>query len=332
MRVSVRYPRDDMITCRHYREGVLKEEAFDPTTVSDLIQEAGARVWLDLADPTEEELALIQEEFDLHELAMEDTRVRGQRPKVEVYDGYFFLVMHGLSLGPEDELVDSEIHAFAGHRFLITIRYEPVFDITEVLKRWDRQTELTHEGGGFLLYALLDEVVDGYFTIVERFEDIGEELEDEVFADEPVPDVQERIFKLKRRVVQFRRLVMPLREVIDLMQEQPGFVTDALGPYYRDIQDHVIRTIEFLDNIRDLATSALEALISQISNRMNVVMKRLTAWASIILVPTLIAGIYGMNFGNMPELRWHLGYYGALALMAGAAVALYVMFKKRDYF
>jgi magnesium transporter len=321
-----------MITCRYYHEGVLKEKAFDPTTVSDLLQVAGARIWLDLADPTEQELELIQEEFGLHELAMEDTRVRGQRPKVEMYDGYFFLVMHGLSLGPDDDLIDSEIHAFAGHRFLITLRYEPVFAIDEVLKRWDRQTELTHEGGGFLLYALLDEVVDGYFTIVERFEDIGEELEDEVFADEPPPDVQERIFKLKRRVVQFRRLVMPLREVIDLMQEQPGFVTDALGPYYRDIQDHVIRTIEFLDNIRDLATSALEALISQLSNRMNVVMKRLTAWASIILVPTLIAGIYGMNFTNMPELKFHLGYYGALALMLGAAVALYINFKKRDYF
>ena len=321
-----------MITCRHYRGGVLREEAFDPTIVSDLIAEPGARVWLDLADPTEEELALIQEEFGLHELAMEDTRVRGQRPKVEVYDGYFFLVMHGLRLSEEDELVDSEIHAFAGHRFLITLRYDPVFDISEVLRRWDRQTELTHEGGGFLLYALVDEVVDEYFSIVERLEDIGEELEDEVFADEPRQDVQERIFKLKRRAVQFRRLVMPLREVLDLMQEQPGFVTEKLGPYYRDVADHVIRTLEFVDSIRDLSTSALEALISQASNRMNIVMKRLTAWASIILVPTLIAGIYGMNFHDMPELKWHLGYYGALALMVGAAVGLYIMFKKRDYF
>jgi magnesium transporter len=321
-----------MITCRHYRGGKLEEEAFDPTKVSDLLQEPGARVWLDLADPTEEELALIQEEFGLHELAMEDTRVRNQRPKVEVYEGYFFLVMHGLALDKDDELVDSEIHAFAGHRFLITLRYAPVFDISEVLRRWDRQTELTYEGGGFLLYALVDEVVDGYFNVVERLEDIGEDLEDEVFADEPAPDVQERIFKLKRRAVQFRRLVMPLREVLDLMQEQPGFVTDKLGPYYRDVADHVIRTLEFVDSIRDLSTSALEALISQASNRMNAAMKRLTAWASIILVPTLIAGIYGMNFRDMPELKWHLGYYGALGLMAAAGIGLYVMFKKRDYF
>jgi magnesium transporter len=321
-----------MITCRHYRGGELKEEAFDPSRVSDLLQEAGARVWLDLEDPSEQELSLIQEEFGLHELAMEDTRVRGQRPKVEVYGSYFFLVMHGLSLDPEDELIDSEIHAFAGHRFLITLRYQPVFDIAEVLRRWDRQTELTYEGGGFLLYALVDEVVDGYFTVIERFEDIGEDLEDAVFEDEPAPDVQERIFKLKRRVVQFRRLVMPLRDVLDLMQEQPGFVTEKLGPYYRDVADHVIRTLEFVDNIRDLATSALEALISQVSNRLNIVMKRLTAWASIILVPTLIAGIYGMNFLNMPELKWHFGYYMALGLMVLSAFLLYRMFKKRDYF
>jgi magnesium transporter len=320
-----------MITCRHYREGVLKEEAFDPQRVSDLIQEAGARVWLDLADPTEEELALIQEEFGLHELAMEDVRVRGQRPKVEVYDGYFFVVMHGLALGPDDELVDSELHAFAGHRFLITLRYPPIFDITEVLKRWDRQPELTHEGGGFLLYALLDEVVDGYFAVVERWEDMADDHEDEVFADPPPMDIQERIFKLKRRVITFRRLVMPLREVLDLMQEQPGFVTDLLAPYYRDVADHVIRALEFVDNLRDLLTSALDALISQTSNRLNVVMKQLTAWASIILVPTLVAGIYGMNFVHMPELHWRFGYAYALGLMLVSGLILFRMFRKRDW-
>jgi magnesium transporter len=321
-----------VITCRRYQEGVLKEQDFDPTAVSELIQERGMRIWLDLADPTEQELALIQEEFGLHELAMEDTRMRGQRPKVEVYDGYFFLTMHALTLDANDELIDSEIHAFAGHRFLITLRYQPVFDIAEVLRRWDRQTELTYEGGGFLLYALLDEVVDGYFSVIERFEDVGEELEDEVFSDEAATDIQERIFKLKRRVVTYRRLVMPLREVLDLMQEQPGFVTDPLRPYYRDVADHVIRTLEFADNLRDLATSALEAQISQVSNRLNIVMKRLTAWASIILVPTLIAGIYGMNFVHMPELKWHFGYYLALGLMVVAALLLYRGFKKRDYF
>jgi magnesium transporter len=320
-----------MITCRLYREGILKEEAFDPARASELITESGARVWLDLEEPTYEELALIQDEFGLHPLAIEDTRNRNQRPKVDVYEDYFFVVMHGLTLDSNDELVDSEVHAFAGHRYLITLRYAPAFDLTNVLKRWDRQPELTGEGGGFLLYVLLDEIVDAYFDLIERYEDLSEDIEDRVFADEPDPDVQEAIFRLKRRVVVFRRLVIPLREVLDLVQEQPGFVTQKLGPYYRDVADHVIRTLEFADNIRDLLTSVLEAQLSQVSNRLNLVMKRLTSWAAIILVPTLIAGIYGMNFVHMPELNWRFGYAYALGLMALFMFLLYRMFKKRDW-
>ncbi len=320
-----------MITCRLYRDGILKEKEFDPTRASDLIQETGTRVWLDLEEPTDDELAMIQEEFGLHPLAIEDTRNRNQRPKVDVYEGYFFVVVHGLTLDANDELVDSEVHAFAGHRYLITLRYTPAFDLSEVLKRWDRQPELTGEGGGFLLYVLLDEVVDDYFSLIERYEDLSEDIEDRVFADEPDPGVQEAIFRLKRRVVVLRRLVIPLREVLDLVQEQPGFVTQKLAPYYRDVADHVIRTLEFADNIRDLLTSALEAQLSQVSNRLNQVMKRLTSWAAIILVPTLVAGIYGMNFDNMPELHWHFGYAWALGLMAISMVVLYRMFKRRDW-
>jgi magnesium transporter len=320
-----------MITCRLYKEGVLKEKAFDPQRVSDYIDESGARVWLDVADPSEEELLLIGKEFSLHPLSIEDTHRRNQRPKLDVFPNYFFVAMHGFSIDASGGLVDSEIHAFAGHRFLVTLRYDPPFDITNVLERWDRHPELTNEGGGFLLYALLDEVVDGYFDVIERVQDIGEDIEDRVFADDPDPDVQEDIFHLKRQVVRFRRLVVPLREVVDLVQEQPGFVTEPLQPYYRDVADHVIRTMEFVDAARDLLTSALEALLSQVSNRLNVVMKRLTSWAAIVLVPTLIAGIYGMNFIHMPELRWRFGYAYALGVMALSMILLYRMFKKRDW-
>jgi magnesium transporter len=320
-----------MITCRLYKEGLLKEKEFDPERVSDLIQESGARVWLDVANPSDEELHLIGKEFSLHPLSIEDTHNRNQRPKLEVFPSYFFVAMHGMSVDSSNQLVDSEIHAFAGHRFLVTLRYDPPFDITGVLKRWDRQPELTNEGGGFLLYALLDEVVDGYFDVIERFQDIGEDIEDRVFADKPDPTVQEDIFHLKRQVVKFRRLVIPLREVVDLVQEQPGFVTPALGPYYRDVADHVIRSMEFADGARDLLTTALEAQLSQVSNRLNVVMKQLTSWAAIVLVPTLIAGIYGMNFDHMPELHWRFGYAYALGLMAVSMILLYRMFKKRDW-
>ncbi|MGQ0669219.1 MAG: magnesium/cobalt transporter CorA [Actinomycetota bacterium] len=320
-----------MITCRLYQDGKLKEEAFGPASISDLLEDERARVWLDIDEPTEADLAMIQEEFGLHPLAIEDARHRGQRPKVDVYEGYFHVVVYALSLDDEDELVEGEIHAFAGKAFLITLRYAPVFDLKGVIERGDRQPELTSEGGGFLLYALLDEVVDDYFSIVDRLEDRGEQIEDRVFAPAPDADVQQDIFRLKREVVAFRRLVIPLREVLDLVQEQPGFVTQALGPYYRDVADHVIRVMEFVDNVRELLTAALEAQLSQVSNRLNQVMRSVTSWGAIILVPTLVAGIYGMNFENMPELGWLLGYPFALALMGLSAFVLYRVFKRRDW-
>ncbi|MBI2238003.1 MAG: magnesium/cobalt transporter CorA [Actinobacteria bacterium] len=320
-----------MITCRLYRDGEVKEEAFDPARVSDLLEDESTRLWLDIEGPTEADLAMIQEEFSLHPLAIEDAKHREQRPKVDVFQDSFSVVLYGLALDERDELVESEMHAFAGARFLVTLRFSPAFDLTGVIERWDRQPELTSEGGGFLLYALLDEVVDGYFTVIDRYEDLADEIEDRVFAEEADPEVQQDIFRLKREVVAFRRLVIPLREVLDLVQEQPGFVTQVLGPYYRDVADHVIRVLEFTDNVRELLTAALEAQLSQVSNRLNVIMKQLTSWAAIVLVPTLIAGIYGMNFANMPELDWRFGYPMALGLMVASAAVLYRVFKKRDW-
>ena len=328
--MALRYPRFDVITCRLYRSGTLAEDGFDPARVSDHLEDPDSLVWLDLEDPTDEELALIEEEFALHPLAVEDARHRGQRPKVEVYDKYFFLVMHAVQL-KDGELRDQEVHAFVGPNYLVTLRYAPAFDLKPVLRRWERQQELTQEGGGFLLYALLDEVVDGYFNVVERFEDDSESVEEQVFADETRPDTQERIFRLKKQVIEFRRLVMPLREVLDLLQGEPRVVTGTLAAYYRDVADHIIRVLEFIDNVRELLTTALEAYLSQVSNRLNTVMKQLTSWAAIILVPTLIAGIYGMNFRHMPELNWLLGYPFALGLMAVSATTLYVVFKRRGW-
>jgi magnesium transporter len=313
-----------------YRSGTLAKEGFDPARVSDHLEEPDSLVWLDLEDPTDEELAMLQEEFGLHPLAVEDARHRGQRPKVEVYEKYFFLVMHAVQL-KEGELSDQEVHAFVGTNYLVTLRYAPAFDLKPVLQRWEKQQELTKEGGGFLLYAFLDEIVDGYFDVVERLEDVSEGIEEQVFSEKVSSDIQEQIFLLKKRVIEFRRLVMPLREVLDLIQEEPRVVTSALSAYYRDVADHVIRTLDFIENVRDLLTTALQAHASQVGNRLNVVMKQLTSWAGIILVPTLIAGIYGMNFRHMPELNWLLGYPFALGLMAISGFTLYVAFKRRGW-
>jgi magnesium transporter len=320
-----------MIACRHYRDGELREEGFDPARISEILEEQDSRVWLDVAEPTTEEIDLIQREFDLHPLVLEDLEHRGQRAKLEVYDRYYFMTIHGLSLSDDGELVDHEVHLLSSEHFLVTVRFPPPFDLSEARRRWDRQPELTAEGAAFLAYVVLDEIVDDYFDLVDHFEDRAEELEDRVFADEPDPTVQQDIFKLKRKVVQFRRLVGPLRPAMDRVMEQTRFVNPGLTPYFRDVADHVIRVLEFIDNIRELLAASLEAQISQVSNRTNQIMKQVASWSAIILLPTLIAGIYGMNFDHMPELPWLLGYPFALGLMAVSAGLLFRMFRRRDW-
>jgi magnesium transporter len=321
-----------VITCREVQHGALGEERrFDREAVERARAE-GRHVWLDVTDPDADELRELQRTFGLHELAIEDTLNWGQRSKVEFYSDYVFIVLHGLALDADDRLVDSEIHLFASSTgYVITVRRPPVFDVGPVARRTARDPELAAEGIGFLLYLILDEIVDGYLLVVDRFEDLSDDVEDRVFQEEGESDVQETIFRLKREVVRFRRIAMPVREVVDLLNEAAGVVTPALRPYYRDVLDHVIRATELIDNIRDLLTSALESLLARVSNRLNDVMKQLTAWAGIILVPTLIAGIYGMNFEHMPELSWAFGYPLALGTMLAAGGLLYVMFRRRGW-
>ncbi len=323
-----------MITCRLYEDGELREAAFDPSRVSQLLAgDEPARIWLDVEDPTDDELAMVGSEFGLHPLAIEDTHHRGQRPKVEVFGEQSFVVVRPLSIDAAGDLISSEIHAFAGQSFLVTLRYAPVFDIAEVVRRCNGSAGPTSEGAAFLLYVLMDEVVDDYLTIVEVFEDRADDVEDLIFqtSEEAGTQLQQRLFELKRDVVKFRRQVMPLRRVVDFFLEQPDFVTPALVPYFRDVADHVVRCVELSDNIRDLLTALLDVRIAQAANRLNEVMKKLTSWAAIILLPTLIAGIYGMNFAHMPELSWTLGYPLALGSMAVVSFVLWRVFKRKDW-
>jgi magnesium transporter len=319
-----------MSTARLYRDGELVEEGFDPARVSDCLKDEKNLVWLDLEDPTEEELAMIEEEFALHPLAIEDARHRNQRAKLESYEGYDFLVVYGV--GAQDgALRESEVHAFVSAHYLITIRYRPVLELGPMMERIERHPDLLREGGGFLLYALLDDLVDDYFNVVDGFEEESEDLEEKVFGEKPPGDVQEGIFRLKKRVIGFRRRVGPLREVLVQLEGDRSLVPPPLAAYYRDVADHVMRALELIDMVRDLLTGALEAHLARTGNRLNEVMKALTSWGAIILVPTLIAGIYGMNFLHMPELKWQFGYPFALGLMALTAGILYVMFRRRGW-
>lgn len=324
-----------MITCRHYREGVLEDETpFDPSEVA-AARKAGTRVWLDAIEPTDEELKHLQDSFGLHQLSIEDSSRWGQRSKVEFYPEYVFVVSHGLKLDEGDELADSEVHLFARQGvYVITVRRKPVLDFEPAIKRMQGEQGMQHEGIGFLLYLLLDEIVDGYLDTIDRLEDLSDDIEERVSAEdaeEGSEGLAQDIFRLRQTVVRFRRLASPMREVLDRLMEAEGIVTPTLAPYYRDVLDHTIRVTELMDNIRDLLTAARELQLAQVSNRLNVVMKKVTSWGAIILLPTLIAGIYGMNFRNMPELSWTIGYPLALGIMAAAAFMLYRGFKKRDW-
>jgi len=327
-----------VITCRVYHDGSLKvEKPFEARTIEEA-RDGDQRVWIDVVDPTDDELTKLQADLGLHELAIEDSRTWGQRAKVDFYPQHLFLVAHGIDLDENGELVDREVHLFAGGGFYVAaIRREPRFDFAKVAARLESAPDLSKEGVGFLLYLMLDEIVDGYLDVIELFEDLSDDIEDAVAVEEDGAEgkatrlLAQRIFRLRQQVVRFRRLSSPMREVLDLLLETPTIVTQPLVPYFRDVMDHVIRTMELTDNVRDLLTSARELQLAQVSNRTNVVMKQLTAWAAIILVPTLVAGIYGMNFTHMPELDWVYGYPLAIGTMLVAAYLLYRSFRKREW-
>jgi magnesium transporter len=327
---SARLPR--VISGRRYR-GSDRPEPIDLAGSDAYRLEPGSFSWFDIVEPGRDDLEELRKAFGLHPVTVEDTMHRRQRPKVELFDAYAYVVLRPLTIAPNPPvaLQEHEVHVVAGRDFIVTLRWTPEFPMDRVQARWDRHPDV-HEVG-FAIYALLDEVVDGYLTALEALEDEADALEDLVFEREgdAAEELQQRLFRLKRDTVVLRRSAMPLRQGIDLIQEDEALAPPALAPYFRDIMDHVIRVVELADNVRDLLTSLLEVRVAQAANRLNEAMKSMTAWAGIILVPTLIAGIYGMNFDHMPELSWQLGYPLAIGLMAGAALGLYVYFKKRGW-
>jgi magnesium transporter len=319
-----------------FRDGVRTDERVAIDGVPSLAKQPGVFVWIDVEDPTEGTLEALAGEFRLHPLVVEDARHRRQRPKVELFSDYVFVVLRAAAVDDGDRsvmanLAETEIHAFAGDGFLVTLRFSPCFDMDQTVRRWEGQPELLAQGAGFPLYVLFDEVVDGYLSAIERFEEMVDDLEDDIFAKEDgqgeSPEIRERLFHLKRETVRLRRFVSPLREGIEFVIGRQELSGDELAPYYRDVVDHVIRADELLDNVRDLLTSLQELRVAQAANRVNEVMKSLTAWATILLVPTLFAGVWGMNFDNMPELQWRFGYVFAIGTIVGSALGLYAWFK-----
>src|SRR4051794_19215150 len=323
-----------MIRTRVYRNGVCEHKDFDPEQISDYLAEDDAVVWMDVTEPTQTEFDLIAEEFALNPLAVEDALNAGQRPKLDHYDDHVFISLYDVNLDRATGELDSvELSVFASPRYLITVRKNPRFDMNEVVQRWDDTGHLAKHGVGFLLWGLLDVVIDGHFETVQHLDDEIEALEDILFDDRPrAPEVQRRSFELRKSLVMLRRVVLPTREVLNaLMRRENDLVDAGLMPYYQDVYDHVLRAADWADSLRDLVTTILESYLTIQGNRLNEIMKAVTSWAAIAAVPTVITGYYGMNVHTFPHAGTLVGGLVALGLCVFGVATLYVTFKRRGW-
>jgi len=319
---------------RVYRDGNLLAEGFPVAEISDYLEQDGTVVWLDLNDPDQDDLTVLSEEFGLHPLAVEDAEHEHQRTKLDRYQGFLFLTAYGVRLDDASgELRTSELSAFITGRALITIRKDDGFDIGAVVDYWDGSPDLAKEGVGYLLHGLLDNIVDGYFAAVQSLDDRIENTEDLLFEDNRRDQnaVQRRSFELRKSLVTLRRVVLPMREVVNtVMRRDLHVMTDPLVPYYQDVYDHVLRATEWTESLRDLVTTILETNLTVQANRMNVITKKVTSWAAIIAVPTFVTGFYGMNVPYWGFAK-PLGLATAILIMAVTSLALYLVFKAKDW-
>jgi magnesium transporter len=322
-----------MARTRLYKDGKLDCENFPVSEVSDHIAEPDAFVWLDYCAPSGEDLATIAKELQLHPLAVEDAVSEHQRPKLDRYDSHLFANAYTLALDTTSgELETSEIGMFITHNALVTVRKDEGVDIEAIVARWDESEELAQHGVSFLLWGVLDFIVDGHFEAVQSLDTEIEALEDLLFDEQPrESEVQRRSFELRKSLVLLRRLVQPMREVVNSLMRRDLHVLDqAMIPYYQDVYDHVLRATDWTESLRDLVTTILETNIAIQGNRMNLVMKKVTSWAAIIAVPTAITGFYGQNV-PYPGFSAHWGFWFSSALIVIVSGGLYLAFRRRDW-
>jgi magnesium transporter len=318
---------------RAYRGGKVAAEGFRVADVSEYLKQQDTLVWVDFRDPTAAQLHEIAGELGLHELAVEDALGPHQRPKLDRYDSHLFISCQAVTVDPDEgTLAESEVDAFVGERWLITVRKGSGFDIDPVLRRWDRSPDLASHGVGFLLYGLLDVVVDGYFDTVERFDVYYDEVSEAIFAERPLEtEQQRRWFQMRRSIVRFHRLVVPMRETVSsLMRREHPAIAEELYPYFQDVYDHVLRVSESSDSLRDLVSTIVETNISLRDYRQNQIVKKVSGWAAIIAVPALITGYFGMNV-PFPTSQSEAGVLASGALIIGVSVGLYLLFRRWDW-
>ncbi len=322
-----------MNTSRLYRNGHLIPGQFDSSDISELIQEPGVTLWIDLQNPTEAELQHIGEEFGLHELAVADAYQGRQRPKLDHYESHLFINAYQTLFNRESYSIETvEVSVFVTDKALITVRDDAKFDVTKLEARWDESSSLAGNGVAFLLWGLLDLIVDSYFDVVQELDDELEKLEDLLFADKREDLlIQRKTYELRKALVILRRNATPMREVLNpIVRRDVQVIGNGMSAYFQDIYDHVMRVSDWTDSLRDLVTTLLETNLTIQGNRMNMVMKKVTSWAAIIAVPTAITGWYGQNIPYLGfDQVW--GVWASGGSIIAISVLLYFLFKRRDW-
>ncbi|WP_333776163.1 magnesium/cobalt transporter CorA [Streptomyces sp. IBSBF 3136] len=329
-----------IVDCAVYRHGHRTEGPEDLSDALDAARAGGGFVWIGLHEPSEREFELVTREFGLHPLAVEDALKAHQRPKLEVYDDSLFMVLKPVVYEPESDTVSAgEVMIFVGDAFVVTVRHGEGAPLAAVRHRLEEEPEMLGKGPTSVLYAISDAVVDHYLDVATELQTDLEELEAEVFQPDGggSRNTASRIYTFKRQVLEFRRatgpLVPPMTRLAGTGQFGGGvpFVDDKERPFFRDVNDHLARVNESVESLDRLVSDILNAHLAQMSVRQNDDMRKISAWAAMAAVPTMIAGIYGMNFDHMPELHWLWSYPVVIVVMAVLEVLLYRQFKRRGW-
>ena len=321
-----------LINCVAYQDG-RKLADVGLHEIGSYVSRPDCFVWVALKDPSEAELREMQEEFGLHPLAVEDATHGHQRPKIEEYGDSLFVVMNIIELAPSDELKVGEMSVFVGRNYLLSVRQGSERGFQDVRARCEREPELLRHGSGYVLYVLMDTVVDRYFPILDAVETELETVEEGLFARGGSPRANiESLYYVKQKVTTLKHAGGPLLDSVGkLYGGRVPQVCTGLGEYFRDVYDHLIRLNQSLDSLRDTVTTAIQVNLAIITIGESEVTKRLAAYAALVAIPTMVAGIYGMNFKQMPELSWEFGYPMALGIMASIDFYLFYRFRKAGW-